>query len=103
MRFWSIAVATALSALSLGAAAQPVSWLAKRFAAKEAASKALGTGIAEGIGWHHFIIANDTLGKPCLRLEGPAEARARALGATRYHLSLSDEREYAVAYVVLES
>lgn len=82
--------------------AQKVSWLAKRFAAKEAAAKALGTGIAEGVSWKHIEVLNDALGAPQLNLHEVALERAKALGADRFHLSLSDERAFAVAYVILE-
>lgn len=81
---------------------QKVSWLAKRFAAKEAAAKALGTGIAEGVSWKHIEIGNDALGAPLLILHEVALQRAQILGADRFHLSLSDERAFAVAFVVLE-
>lgn len=85
------------------ATALKVPYLAKRFAAKEAAAKALGTGIAQGISWKHIEIVNDTLGAPKLILHEVALARARQLGAGRFHLSLSDERAFAVAFVVLEA
>lgn len=81
---------------------QKVSWLAKRFAAKEAAAKALGTGIAEGVSWKHIEVGNDALGAPILILHEVALQRARTLGADSFHLSLSDERAFAVAFVVLE-
>lgn len=81
---------------------QKVAWLAKRFAAKEAAAKALGTGIAEGISWKHLEVGNDALGAPVLKLHEAALARAEKLGANRFHLSLSDERAFAVAFVMLE-
>lgn len=81
---------------------QKVSWLAKRFAAKEAAAKALGTGIAEGVSWKHIEVGNDTLGAPLLILHEVALQRAHAMGANSFHLSLSDERAFAVAFVVLE-
>lgn len=82
--------------------AQKVAWLAKRFAAKEAAAKALGTGIGEGVSWKHIEVGNDALGAPRLFLHEVALERARALGADRFHLSLSDERAFAVAFVILE-
>lgn len=77
--------------------------LAKRFAAKEAASKALGTGIAHGVTLRSIQVVNDANGKPALALERGAEERAQSLGVVRMHLSLSDEREFAVAFVVLEA
>ncbi|NLS12838.1 holo-ACP synthase [Vibrio sp. SM6] len=78
----------------------PERFLAKRFAAKEAASKALGTGIACGVTFHDFQITNDELGRPQLTLQG--RARELTHGA-RAHLTLSDEQHYAVASVILES
>lgn len=78
-------------------------FLAKRFAAKEAASKALGTGIAQGVTFHDFIISNDPHGKPVLILANRAKAIAESMGVTAIHLSISDERHYAVATVVMES
>ncbi|UGA55196.1 holo-ACP synthase [Vibrio sp. VB16] len=78
-------------------------FLAKRFAAKEAASKALGTGIAHGVTFHDFVISNDENGKPILMLENRAKDIADKRGITHVHLSISDERHYAVATVVMES
>lgn len=77
-------------------------FLAKRFAAKEAASKALGTGIAKGVTFHDFIVSNDTNGKPVLSLHNQALAYATSAGVTHIHLSISDERHYAVATVIFE-
>lgn len=78
-------------------------YLAKRFAAKEAASKALGTGIACGVSFQHFEIMNDHLGKPILVLHGQAQEIAHKKGALNVHLSISDEKRYAMATVILES
>ncbi len=77
-------------------------FLAKRFAAKEAASKALGTGIAKGVTFHDFIVSNDANGKPVLSLHNQALAYATNEGVTHIHLSISDERHYAVATVIFE-
>ncbi|RBM32129.1 holo-ACP synthase [Vibrio tarriae] len=77
-------------------------FLAKRFAAKEAASKALGTGIAQGVSFHDFTISNDALGKPLLSLSGKAAQLAAQLQVVNIHLSISDERHYAMATVILE-
>ncbi|MDE1515224.1 holo-ACP synthase [Vibrio sp. dsl-7] len=77
-------------------------FLAKRFAAKEAASKALGTGIAQGVTFHDFTISNDALGKPLLSLSGKAAQLAALLEVRSIHLSLSDERHYAMATVIFE-
>lgn len=78
-------------------------YLAKRFAAKEAASKALGTGIAQGVTFHDFVISNDELGKPLLTLHNKAAQLAQQKGITHVHLSISDERHYAVATVIYEA
>lgn len=78
-------------------------FLAKRFAAKEAASKALGTGIAMGVTFHDFTIANDELGKPYLTLSNKALELATKMQVKHIHLSISDERQYAVATVIYES
>ncbi|MGF1753216.1 holo-ACP synthase [Vibrio makurazakiensis] len=78
-------------------------YLAKRFAAKEAASKALGTGIALGVTFHDFVINNDDKGKPILTLHNKASQIAADLDVRSIHLTISDERHYAVATVLLES
>lgn len=75
---------------------------AARFAAKEALMKALGTGWAENISWQEIQIAADSSGKPYLELSGVALKLAQALGAERWHLSLSHERGHAIAFVILE-
>lgn len=77
--------------------------IAKRFAAKEAAAKALGCGLAEGVRFHDLEIHNQPNGRPCLMLHGEALARAHRLGVDVYHVTLSDERYYAIAFVILES
>ncbi len=73
--------------------------LAARFAAKEAVSKALGTGIW-GIRWREMEILPDVRGKPLVYLHGAAAARARALGLRYFAISLSHSRDFAVAVVV---
>lgn len=78
-------------------------FLAKRFAAKEAASKALGTGIAMGVTFHDFTVTNDEHGKPVLTLANKALEIAQSKQVNRIHLSISDERHYAVATVIYES
>ena len=78
-------------------------FLAKRFAAKEAASKALGTGIAGGVTFQDFQVSNDSKGKPMLTLTSKAKEIAEQQGAMNYRLSLSDERHYAVATVIFET
>lgn len=82
---------------------QKARFLAKRFAAKEAAAKALGTGIACGVSFHDFEITNNELGKPELHLSNQAAVIANTINVRSVHLSISDERHYAVATVILEN
>ncbi|MGR2740090.1 holo-ACP synthase [Billgrantia sp. Q4P2] len=77
-------------------------FLAKRFAAKEAFVKALGTGLRHGMRWGEIQVASDALGRPSLMLSGRAYELATAAGVRVIHLSLSDEAELALAMVVLE-
>ena len=76
---------------------------AARFAAKEAAMKALGTGWSEGIAWHDAEITRTERGAPILKLHGRAHEIFLELGATRAHLSLSHTSEHAIAQVILEA
>lgn len=78
-----------------------LNFFAKRFAAKEAVGKALGSGIGQGVSWQDIEISNDAIGAPCVCLKGEAHKRMLALGAGHCHLSLSDEQDYAVAFVVI--
>lgn len=82
--------------------AQPVAFLAKRFAAKEAFVKALGLGLRRGLQWCDIEVLNDPLGKPFLTLHGAAAEKAATAGVTAMHITLSDEDDYAIAFVVLE-
>ena len=82
--------------------AQPAAFLAKRFAAKDAFVKALGVGLRQGLQWGDIQVLNDALGKPYFLLNGEAERLLQAAGVTASHVTLSDEAEYAVAFVVLE-
>ena len=79
---------------------QPARYLAKRFAAKEAILKALGTGLAKGMSWQDMQIDNDEHGAPHVVLAGAELARLQQGGGGRMLLSLSDEREQALAFVV---
>ncbi len=85
------------------ASKRPVSFLAMRFAAKEAASKALGTGFRQGVGPRLIEVTHDGAGKPSLLLHGAAAEHAARLDVASSHISLTDEAEYAAAVVVLES
>ena len=79
------------------------SYLATRFAAKEAVAKALGTGIGEQLGFHSVQIDNDAQGKPLLRFMGTAVDLIAGRNIKNAMISLSDEKHYVVAMVVLES
>ena len=76
--------------------------LAARFAAKEAAMKAIGTGWRNGVSWRDFEVARQPGGRPLLRLSGRGAEIAAALGCRRTHLSLSHTASQAIAYVILE-
>ena len=76
-----------------------VAELAARFAAKEAISKALGTGL-RGVGWPEMEILGDKRGKPLVYLHGRARARAEELGLSEFAVSLSHSCDYAVAFVM---
>ena len=84
-----------------------IATLAKRFAAKEACSKALGTGISGGIGFRDIGVINDDLGKPHIVLKNAALDRLNALlpkgHEAMIHVSLSDEPPYAKASVIIEA
>jgi len=80
----------------------PAAFLAKRFAAKEAASKAFGTGIGR-ISWQDLEVINNEDGAPKLRCHGNAMARMRELGATHVHISLADEEDAALAFVIISA
>ena len=80
-----------------------VSYLASRFAAKEAGVKALGTGFNFGITMHHLEIVKNSLGRPELSFSGPALERSREMQVQKIHLSLTHGRDTAAAVVILES
>jgi len=81
----------------------PDRYLAKRWAGKEAASKALGTGIADGVSFQNFQINSLDSGQPVLILSGRALEIAKAKGANTWHISLSDEVTYATSVVILSN
>ncbi len=80
---------------------------AKRFAAKEACSKALGTGMARGVFWRDMEVVNLRSGQPTMRLTGGAQLRLQALMPPGHepciHLSLTDDAPLAQAFVVIEA
>ncbi len=81
---------------------KPAAYLAKRFAAKEAFSKAMGTGIRFPVNWHNVSVDNGRSGKPMLRFSDPLAALLQSRGIAAAHLSLTDEVGMACAFVVLE-
>ena len=83
--------------------ANAVPFLASRFAAKEAAVKALGTGFSQGVTFQDIEVRSDSLGKPAILFHNQALERCRALGVRQSHLSLSHGRDSAVAVVILEA
>jgi len=85
----------------LGEGSAEVSSLAARFAAKEAALKALGGNIP-GFSWHDIQVERQPGRAPTLKIRGGALSRATELGATRWHLSLSHDGPIATALVVAE-
>ena len=81
-----------------------VNCYAKRFAAKEAFSKALGTGIAKGINFNEIIILNKKSGKPYINLTGQTKKTLKKKfkgKKSKISLSISDEKKYAVAFVTI--
>jgi holo-[acyl-carrier protein] synthase len=75
--------------------------LACRFAAKEAVSKAFGTGFNGEFGFAEITVHNNDAGKPGIILSGKAKKKAQQLGVSSIHLSLSHDSDYAIAQVVL--
>jgi holo-[acyl-carrier protein] synthase len=80
----------------------PANYLAKRFAAKEAFTKALGTGIHAPANWHGVWVINLPSGKPVLEFSDPLKQLLSARKVASAHLSLTDERGVAMATVILE-
>jgi holo-[acyl-carrier protein] synthase len=95
-------ILTALERDEFDRAGDKSRFLAKRFAAKEAMSKALGSGMRTPVSFRAIAVVHDDLGKPGFRTspELAAWMRTRDIGQT--HLSLSDEQDYVVAFVIAE-
>jgi len=87
--------------LEFHASKYPGRLLAKRFAAKEAVAKALGTGIGRGVSWKDIELGHNEYGAPVISLSGGAARVATERGGSRIELSLADETEYVVAFAVL--
>lgn len=81
---------------------QPAAYLAKRFAAKEAFTKALGSGIRAPANWHGLWVINQRSGKPVLEFSAALATLLAQRGVRHAHLSLTDERALACATVILE-
>lgn len=81
---------------------EPAECMAARFAAKEAAFKAVGTGKCAGARWTDVEVVTEAGGRPRLELSGTTAERARELGTSRIHISLTHEAGLACAFVVLE-
>ena len=83
--------------------AKPANFLAKRFAVKEAAAKAMGLGFQNGLQLRQISVGHDELGKPMLQFSGFASEFVQRQAISATHVSISDELEYAVAFVILET
>lgn len=86
---------------------EPAAYFARRFAAKEACAKALGSGITERVGWRDVEILSGPNGQPMIKLMGGALRRARRLMPKGHelalHVSLADDPPMALAFVILEA
>jgi holo-[acyl-carrier protein] synthase len=80
----------------------PSQFLAARFAAKEAFAKALGTGLKGGVRLQDISVRNDPPGPPMLECSGQSLALLRKFNIGKSHLSLADEHQHTLAFVVLE-
>ena len=87
---------------TLAARTDRTGYVAKRFAAKEAFFKAFGQPSGAANTWHQLAVGNDGLGRPVLHFGQKLAALMADLRITRWHVTLSDEQEYAVAFIVLE-
>lgn len=78
-------------------------FIAKKWAAKEAVSKALGTGFTQGVSFTDMTIEHTEEGKPLIVLTGKTKQVADKLGIIKWSISISDEKHYALAFVIAES
>lgn len=94
-------------AQSRAATGQDIATYAKRFAAKEACAKALGTGFTHGVFFKDMVLTNDDHGKPTIELKGGAKAHLQTrlpVGMTAYiHVSITDDGPITQAFVVIEA
>lgn len=80
----------------------PARFLSKRFAAKEAFAKATGQGLRHPVSLQRITVSHDNLGKPIFLFDAELSKYLQQFGITCHHLSISDERNSAVAFVILE-
>jgi holo-[acyl-carrier protein] synthase len=80
---------------------EPEAYVAKRFAAKEAVAKALGTGIGAALAFHEISITNLPSGKPQVTFKGKSQQFVKNLNIKEVMISLSDEKMFALAFVVI--
>ena len=85
------------------AQAEPVKHFAGRFAVKEAVMKSLGTGMVQGIGFKDIEVLNEASGKPVLHLAGKARERFEECNLAAIHISLSHDKNYAIASAIAET
>ncbi|MEE8482469.1 MAG: holo-ACP synthase [Acidiferrobacterales bacterium] len=85
------------------AISRPAHFLAKRFAAKEATAKAMGTGFRNGLSLRHIGVGHDANGKPQLEFSGVAADFLKTNSISGVHISLADEGDHAVAFVTLSN
>ena len=95
-------VFTAAEAAACGGRGLPAQHFAGRFAVKEAVLKALRTGWSSGVHWQDVEVQNEGSGAPHVVLSGGAERRAKEMGITRMHVSISHAGGYAIAHAVAE-
>jgi holo-[acyl-carrier protein] synthase len=88
--------------VELNAVKEATPWLAKRWAAKEAFAKAAGIGMRAPLAFNTIGVVNDERGKPSFYLAPVVQTWLAERNITRAHLSISDEHEHAIAFVVLE-
>lgn len=81
---------------------KPEHFLARRFAAKEATFKAFGTGMRQNMTWQDVAVQHNSLGKPMIVYAEKAKEFIQHEKIAQSHISITDERHYAVAYVILE-
>jgi holo-[acyl-carrier protein] synthase len=97
------ALASAQATVSTQSVLVAVRFIAKAFAVKEAAAKALGTGFRLGVKFSEFEITKDHLHKPHLELLGVAKSLSLSRSVGAIHVSVTDEKEHVVAFVIMEA